>query len=542
MYLSKTDIEKILRAFGLLDFFDDIFVSSEYKLLKSTGKLFMKVCGELRINKEEIIHIGDNVDSDALAPKRLGIDALWYYNKENLKRRDAVNRWKWGEKEADKYFNDIFKYSINDKTFEHYVRSCFAPDFCNFVYELLLFAYRNNIEIIYFIERDGNLFKNIAEKLVDGLSLFKYMNHIQFKLMKLPRRISSGLTDFSCAANIIHRAYDQNPPPEFSIDHVIGCFNLKYDDFDITEQEDIKKNDANILFFIENYERLFKEKIAKHNKRTGEYIESLGLYNYKKILLCDIGWGGRIQKDITRYLENIKSGIECWGVYYATYDKINEVKNYSYSNGIDLLHGWALLEFLIKEYTHGKDDMHKKILDNKLMEETYILNALSRSVILEYVPEYIRIMEENTLLPYDVKNFLHIRTENMIKNPPKEFCMQLERVHFNYNRKTNEESIPLIPIIKNEKDMERVRQTPQWVEGVEVLSGRCCLRRRNIFWLPRKIHSFFRCWRKNGLIYTIKYLIKKYLRKSGLMRIPRHGGDIHRSGTVEAMLRAARLK
>lgn len=67
MYLSSSNISEILKHCGIL--FDNLYVSSNYGIRKSSGKLFRKVLTELEINRKDIIHIGDNKMSDYYIPK-----------------------------------------------------------------------------------------------------------------------------------------------------------------------------------------------------------------------------------------------------------------------------------------------------------------------------------------------------------------------------------------------------------------------------------------------------------------------------------------
>lgn len=74
MYLEKDVIQKILENNGYIDG-GKLFLSSECKVTKESGDLFRYVLNELQINPEEIVHIGDNYNSDVIKPKELGINA-----------------------------------------------------------------------------------------------------------------------------------------------------------------------------------------------------------------------------------------------------------------------------------------------------------------------------------------------------------------------------------------------------------------------------------------------------------------------------------
>ena len=54
-----------------------MYVSSEYALTKRTGKLFKKVLEDLEfVSPDEVLHIGDNLRSDWIRPKLIGMKTI----------------------------------------------------------------------------------------------------------------------------------------------------------------------------------------------------------------------------------------------------------------------------------------------------------------------------------------------------------------------------------------------------------------------------------------------------------------------------------
>lgn len=80
MYLPIETIEFILRKNNIIGI-DKIYLSSELGICKSSGKLYKYVIKDLSISKaSEIVHIGDNWDSDVVKAKEYGINA-WHIPK-----------------------------------------------------------------------------------------------------------------------------------------------------------------------------------------------------------------------------------------------------------------------------------------------------------------------------------------------------------------------------------------------------------------------------------------------------------------------------
>ena len=76
MYLHEDFLAKMLRKNGI-DGWSKLYVSSDYKAKKSTGKLFDIVLNDLNVKPNTILHIGDNKKSDCEMAKSKGIDCFY---------------------------------------------------------------------------------------------------------------------------------------------------------------------------------------------------------------------------------------------------------------------------------------------------------------------------------------------------------------------------------------------------------------------------------------------------------------------------------
>ena len=76
MYLRKEHIEDLLRANGY-EGYDDIFVSSEVGLRKTTGHLYEYVAKVVNVSPDRIFHIGDNPQNDIENAEKKGFNTAW---------------------------------------------------------------------------------------------------------------------------------------------------------------------------------------------------------------------------------------------------------------------------------------------------------------------------------------------------------------------------------------------------------------------------------------------------------------------------------
>lgn len=84
MYLPEDTIKEILSKNGYK--FEKIYLSSTIKKTKATGHLYQFVIDDLKIKPENILHIGDNYESDYKNAKKNGINAIHF-----IKTTDAMN-------------------------------------------------------------------------------------------------------------------------------------------------------------------------------------------------------------------------------------------------------------------------------------------------------------------------------------------------------------------------------------------------------------------------------------------------------------------
>jgi FMN phosphatase YigB (HAD superfamily) len=89
MYLPKTTIIELLKKAGAHERNDNIYISGECGLAKTSGKLFDYVLNVEKCLPSEIVHIGDHYLSDFKIPKRFGIKSFCF-NEAHLNRYEKA--------------------------------------------------------------------------------------------------------------------------------------------------------------------------------------------------------------------------------------------------------------------------------------------------------------------------------------------------------------------------------------------------------------------------------------------------------------------
>lgn len=456
MYLSKDAIIKILKHFDIYKYFDDIYVSSEYGALKHSGKLFKIFMSKENLLPNEFFHIGDNKISDYEIPKTLDIKALWYNDKTNLERKQKLSAFYTNFTNRDNILDKYFNINNEEPTsFEDFILKNCATDFINYVYELIIDAYDKSIEAIYFLERDGNIFYEIFNILIDKITLFKNLPKIDTYLVKISRKDSACLVNIENPYDVILRADEVNKPKEFTISHILGNFGLELDKL----SEYINNHDNDINYFINNYAKTFYPLIKTKQNTVLEYIKNNKMFNFNNIALCDIGWGGTIQKDIIATFKNLQIKKTIYGYYYGADLRTCNISKYVHGYHIaeNLHFGYSLLEFLIKKY----GDIPK----NTILNNTYYLNSISYNTILKQTDLFVINVNKYCLLPYIIKPYSQKKMIKFIKEPNINFLNMIRNVYFSLDRKIGDSYIKLIDKINNNEDIINMKKNAQWVEG-----------------------------------------------------------------------------
>ncbi len=171
MYLPKNVIRDFLVKNNTWAKESELYVSSEIGASKATGKLFPYCLKQESIKANDLIHIGDNLNSDIKKPKKQGVKVepftqthLNRYeqllaNEQSLPLRfrsllAGMSRLTRLQSEQ----TDFHKQVIWDTT-----SSAIAPILFGFVYSCLQEAQKRGIKRLYFVARDGQILHKIAQ-------------------------------------------------------------------------------------------------------------------------------------------------------------------------------------------------------------------------------------------------------------------------------------------------------------------------------------------------------------------------------------------
>lgn len=270
-YLDKNFICKLLTKHSI-NIFNYIFISSEFGLTKYHGGIFKEITKCLKCNPNQILHIGDNINSDYRSAIKHGFKAQYYYSlnkqfkKKSSSNRSLIKLFKKNNPDfIQKYF---FKHKINNLAFNSsnsdqtmfwknigfYYGSLVAFSF----YEPIVKNYNPEKDELVFLGRDGYAAKLFFEIIRPDWKC----NYIQ-----APRIISKN-----CVF-----------PIDLSVENNIDFLYQLLNHSDNSESLDHKKLFINSN--IKEYEKLFSNNVQIYLN----YLKNTGINISKNIIFIDSG-------------------------------------------------------------------------------------------------------------------------------------------------------------------------------------------------------------------------------------------------------------
>ena len=166
-YLPGDFIESCLKEYGMMKPGDGLYTSSSYGIQKRDGKLFSLVLGKENCHPSEILHTGDNLESDVKAPERVGIRAELFRPKRQVHASpggtipDSISI----RAETTRHPGSVGKIANLAPAPCDLVSRFLGPFCCIFAHWILRNARRDEIARLFFAARDCRLLWDVCRQL-----------------------------------------------------------------------------------------------------------------------------------------------------------------------------------------------------------------------------------------------------------------------------------------------------------------------------------------------------------------------------------------
>ena len=313
MYLGKRHLRRLLDELGYQGMVDRIYVSSENRAAKYSGRLFKHVLEQEALQPGELLHVGDNFHSDALAPGRLGITGVFLDERHERRRRRRQQTsselaglggvWPGRmlmEVVSERLYLD--ERAKRDDFYFQYGLEVLGPVFSTFLLGLLERVRRDRPEKVFFLARDGALFMRMYEEA--GRALDEALPPACYAYASRRVVACAAVADGLDHAKAVIGLYN---PKQHGLESILKTYGLDpqafealatQHGFDLVGERLDDWDDPRLLAFLDDprVQDLIRPAGAEARRLLRDYFAGLGFFDGARVALVDIGWNATIQR------------------------------------------------------------------------------------------------------------------------------------------------------------------------------------------------------------------------------------------------------
>ena len=337
MYLPARFVDSMLEKAGLLKFFKGRYISSEIKLLKRTGNLFVHILRNEGEKPKNFLHIGDNVVSDYVNSKSHGMKAIWLNDSQYQSRRYSLEYDHLNLHNPASFpflLSEQGRFDTTTKNPSYFVgRNALGPIYTSFIIDVKHKAKELDVEKVFFLAREGYALKKIYDHLTHNDDQAPEGCYIAGS------RILSFLYSVDNGIGLRHLADIFSNTNTYTVANLLAPFGVDPVILNDTCQRYGIQSDAVLPpgflewppFIRILEDKLLNEKILEriqeHRELYTHYLTKAGLIGKSKVMVVDVGWGGQIQDNLFRGLQICDSAPDLMvGCYLALNEKAHQRK------------------------------------------------------------------------------------------------------------------------------------------------------------------------------------------------------------------------
>lgn len=325
MYLPKDFLERILHKNGYRGY-ERIFVSSDAKVKKHSGKLFDHVLLELGVPAASILHVGDNLHGDVVRAKERGIKPFHLMKASEVFEKSDAYTALWSRDEERHSLDAQMLIALAGNTLQdnpympnrrgtlfsgdawrlgYYGFGIFLMGYVKWIMEQ---AICDKMDRLYFLSRDGLIMKKAYDILAKS-----YPNAPESHYLLCSRRAVNlaKIKDESGILDLLNVDYALT-----SVGHLFNSrFGLKESDLDISvlkqhslafdSRVSAKHRAVLHAILISHKEKIFA--VAQRERDNYlEYLQQEKIFEDGNIAIVDIGYAGTMQESLYEITERCK--------------------------------------------------------------------------------------------------------------------------------------------------------------------------------------------------------------------------------------------
>ncbi len=439
MYLSEDFLSRVLKKNGY-DKYNKLYVSSEYKITKSSGKLYDYIIKEYEqkgILAKEILHLGDNEKSDVAIAKNKGISTEYIARTEAQFRKSRKLGELFNNRNKYCYNSYLIGFAANTIFDDPYVEYdfttrfnglpknmsiiLFAPFILSFVKWMLDDSIKEEIETMCLVYRDGYL----PEMILNILRPFYGEKFPKLKQIYLSRAVINKFY-----ANKKNGLYE-------SLSNMLANDSMTVGDFIKTRlfvedenefkevldifrkhgyggENDVLKDRNKYMAFTKELESFYVKNALPKIEIILRYCSQI-LKDSGKTAVFDIGYRGSACQFLLNYLNMKTIGYHLYSKELLKYNNINGLNVKScITYGLDTERDTLLVNCLTEDLLNSQEasvvDIEEKdgsfILKRDTNGEYFELIDIMQNEIISYIQRFVDLFRDDIkLINFDTINY-----------------------------------------------------------------------------------------------------------------------------------------
>lgn len=318
MYLPASAIEAILESHGIMEFVDELIVSSEYGITKNSGDLFRIVIEKAGVPAHRILHVGDNWTNDVVRARENGLIAYHYYNhrrESDVQRLETRFNVPCPTSVRRSTLSDNFELASDQAltSLEEVITQVIGPACAIFAHEFMHRAARNQSSHLFFLTRDGTIFKEIADAMREAVPEL-YPAKSEHKILASSRSTGVILGVQRTDSDYLYINTEYLTEKTFSFKGFLALFGIPQSGIDSLPQVTLDRiadlGDAmslvefrDLYWAYPGFQDLVMDILEDQKSLIMSYLEQTGVFEAHAPLLVDIGYSGTWGKQIAPVLE-----------------------------------------------------------------------------------------------------------------------------------------------------------------------------------------------------------------------------------------------
>lgn len=324
MYFDELQIRQILTALDIEDFFDQVYVSSEFKERKYTSRLFRIIFKDI----DNVLHIGDNENNDYRQALKAGVDAIHLLRHQHQHQISATLPLTY----------------VNS---EDGLVELMSEVFVGMVANVFDYAITHNIPKVFFLSRDATPLYDLAQKFL------KYNKDSIYGNIKIDElcigRNALGYLDVRRGKYFMEDVLDQYSwlhHGKVKLIDLLGSFGI--DSHELPESLSNaswsnRRGAQNVANAIANKDSVLYSKIETYvlnqNRLAIEYLHNMEAIGKGKAAFVDVGYSGTVLRYIAHHLTkeaeaNLRMNTEIHMLMVATTDNYISNSHFSQPYGV----------------------------------------------------------------------------------------------------------------------------------------------------------------------------------------------------------------